>query len=69
MKTELTRIESKIDCLTDILLEREIGTREAARRLGISVREVQRRAKKGELKSIPNSRPYRFHVSNVIGRY
>lgn len=63
------RIERKLDRLTDLVLGREIGVREVSRRLGISVREVQRRAKSGRLRAIPESRPYRFFLSDVVGKF
>ena len=60
MFDRLDRIEAKLE-------RRYIGVSEAASILGVSEREVQRRARDGRLRAIPNSRPYRFLESDVIG--
>ena len=63
------RIEAKLDRFVDLAFSRVIGVREASEILGVSTREIQRRAKEGRLRCITNSRPYRFFLSDVVGKY
>lgn len=63
---EIRALNQRIDELEDRVLHRAIGVTEVAEILGITAREVRRRAKCGELPTIAGPNKWRFFYNQII---